>query len=248
MEIPSFKKLNKLCILDLQNRMKTNLQHFALLVLTLSVFSSCSVFKGSSGESGNRADKDTIVVVGTSFGEMTLILYPETPEHRKNFLKLAREHFYDSTTFHRIIKGFMIQGGDPNSKDTNPYNDGQGGPGYTIPGEFNPAFTHIQGALAAARMSDQVNPEKRSSGSQFYLVEDPGGAHTLDRNYSVFGMTIKGIDVIQKIAEQQKGQADRPVKDIKMWAKLVAMKKANVTETFGYDYMSHSIKQELIKK
>jgi len=218
--------------------MKNNFQYFTLLVLTLSIFSSCSVFKGSSGDSGNRADKDTIAVVGTS----------ETPEHRKNFLKLAREHFYDSTTFHRIIKGFMIQGGDPNSKDTNPSNDGQGGPGYTIPGEFIPALTHVHGAVAAARMGDQVNPEKRSSGSQFYLVENPDGTHFLDRNYSVFGLTVKGLDVIQKIAEQPKGGADRPYKDIRMWVKLVVMKKAKVTETFGYDYVSHSIKPELIKK
>ena len=94
----------------------------------------------------------------------------------------------------------------------------------------------------------RVNPEKRSSGSQFYLVENPDGTHFLDRNYSVFGTTIKGIDVIQKIAEQQKGQADRPVKDIRMWVKLVVMKKVKVTETFGYDYTSHSIKSELIKK
>ena len=202
----------------------------------------------SSATSFKKVEKDTLVVIGTAFGEITVILFQETPEHRKNFLKLANEKFFDSTTFHRIIKGFMIQGGDPNSKDSIPYNDGQGGPGYTIPGEFNEAFSHIQGAMAAARMGDQVNPEKRSSGSQFYLVEDPAGTHQLDRNYSVFGQTIKGINVIQTIAEQPKAPGDRPLKDIKMWVKLVPMKKEKVTETYGYDYVTHRVKPELIKK
>ena len=219
---------------------KTAFQLFLVLGLALSLSTSASSYK--------KAEKDTVVVIGTAFGEITIILYPETPEHRKNFLKLAGQKFFDSTTFHRIIRGFMIQGGDPNSKDSIPFNDGQGGPGYTIPGEFNPAFTHVQGALAAARMGDQVNPEKRSSGSQFYLVENPEGVPFLNQNYSVYGLTIKGIDVVQKIADQPKAPGDRPNKDIKMWVKLIPMKKEKVTETYGYDYVSHSVKQELIKK
>ena len=219
---------------------KTAFQLFLVLGLALSLSTSASSYK--------KAEKDTVVVIGTAFGEITIILYPETPEHRKNFLKLAGQKFFDSTTFHRIIRGFMIQGGDPNSKDSIPFNDGQGGPGYTIPGEFNPAFTHVQGALAAARMGDQVNPEKRSSGSQFYLVENPEGVPFLNQNYSVYGLTIKGIDVVQKIADQPKSPGDRPNKDIKMWVKLIPMKKEKVTETYGYDYVSHSVKQELIKK
>jgi len=214
----------------------------------LFLFASVVLSNSSSASSFKKAEKDTLVIIGTSFGVITIALFQETPEHRKNFLKLAKEHFFDSTTFHRIIKGFMIQGGDPNSKDSLTYNDGQGGPGYTIPGEFNPAFGHVQGALAAARMGDQVNPEKRSSGSQFYLVESPEGTPFLNQSYSVFGLTIKGIEIIQKIAEQPKAQADRPIKDIKMWVKLVPMKKENITQTYGYDYVSHSVKQELIKK
>ncbi len=108
--------------------------------------------------------------IDTRFGRMVIRLYDETPAHRDNFKKLVAEGFYDGTTFHRVIAGFMIQGGDPNSKDDDPYNDGQGGPGYTIPAEFNPKRYHKRGALAAARQGDPVNPERRSSGSQFYLV------------------------------------------------------------------------------
>lgn len=108
--------------------------------------------------------------ITTPKGRIVIRLYDETPAHRDNFKKLVAEAFYDSTRFHRVIAGFMIQGGDPNSMDDNPFDDGQGGPGYTLPAEILPAFFHKRGALAAARQGDQVNPDRRSSGSQFYLV------------------------------------------------------------------------------
>jgi len=108
--------------------------------------------------------------IETPYGRMVVRLYDETPVHRDNFKKLASTGFYDGTTFHRVIEGFMIQGGDPNSKDDDPSNDGVGGPGYTLPAEIKPQFFHKRGALAAARQGDQVNPERRSSGSQFYIV------------------------------------------------------------------------------
>lgn len=213
---------------------------FGLLFFSTTYCASAHQFK--------KAEKDTLVVIGTAFGEITLVLYGETPLHRKNFLKLASEKMYDSTTFHRIIKNFMIQGGDPLSKDSIPHNDGQGGPGYTIPAEFNAAFSHNQGALAAARMGDGVNPKKESSGSQFYIVDNKDGAHFLDMNYTVYGQTIKGIEVVETIANQPKSMGDRPNPSIKMWIKLVPMKKEKVTETYGYDYATHTIKPELIKK
>ena len=213
------------------------------LLFLLLMLSSVQCILADSFPALKKEPKDSLVIIGTSFGEITLVLFYETPEHRKNFLKLANEHFFDSTTFHRIIKGFMIQGGDPNSKDSIPFNDGQGGPGYTIPAEFNPAFTHVQGALAAARMGDQVNPEKRSSGSQFYLVENPAGTPFLNNNYTVFGITLKGIDVIQKIAEQPKAPGDRPLQNIRMWVRVEPMKKEKVTEIFGYDYATHTVKK-----
>ena len=107
----------------------------------------------------------------TPMGTMRVRLYDETPQHRDNFKKLVAEGFYNGTTFHRVIKNFMIQGGDPNSTDNDPYNDGTGGPGYTTPAEFSPNLYHKKGALAAARQGDQVNPQRRSSGSQFYIVQ-----------------------------------------------------------------------------
>jgi cyclophilin family peptidyl-prolyl cis-trans isomerase len=121
---------------------------------------------------GNRKKYEgTVVLIKTGMGNMTVRLYDETPKHRDNFLKLAKEGFYDGLLFHRVIEGFMIQGGDPDSKDAEPLDRlGKGGPGYTIDAEFNSKFFHKKGVLAAARQGDSVNPEKRSSGSQFYIV------------------------------------------------------------------------------
>jgi peptidyl-prolyl cis-trans isomerase B (cyclophilin B) len=123
--------------------------------------------------SGCDQDKDDYVVtIKTRFGEMKAVLYDETPLHKKNFLKLADEKYFDSTLFHRVMQEFMIQGGDPDSKTATPGQQlGQGGPGYTVPAEILPAFYHEKGALSAARLSDAQNPKKESSGSQFYIVQ-----------------------------------------------------------------------------
>ncbi|HOD88826.1 MAG TPA: peptidylprolyl isomerase, partial [Bacteroidales bacterium] len=116
--------------------------------------------------------QSTKVLIETSMGDMTVVLYDDTPEHRDNFIKLANEGFYEDLLFHRVINGFMIQGGDPDSKGAAPNKPlGNGGPGYTLPAEFNPKYIHKKGALAAARTGDHVNPERRSSGSQFYIVQ-----------------------------------------------------------------------------
>lgn len=116
--------------------------------------------------------KDYVVTIKTSYGDMVAILYDETPKHKANFIKLAKEHYFDSLLFHRVMQGFMIQGGDPNSKKAKPGEGlGMGGPGYTVDAEFLPQFYHEKGALSAARQPDQVNPQKASSGSQFYIVQ-----------------------------------------------------------------------------
>jgi peptidyl-prolyl cis-trans isomerase B (cyclophilin B) len=125
-----------------------------------------------TGISGFSQKKDQLVTIKTKYGEMVIILYNETPKHKANFIKLANEHFFDSLLFHRIIEGFMIQGGDPDSRKAQPGQRlGLSGPGYTVDAEFNPALFHEKGALAAARMNDQANPTKASSGSQFYIVQ-----------------------------------------------------------------------------
>ena len=120
---------------------------------------------------------DHLVTIKTKYGDMVAILYDETPKHKENFIKLASQHYYDSLLFHRVIEGFMIQGGDPDSKKAaTGQRLGNGGPGYTIPAEFNASLIHEKGALAAARLGDAMNPDRASSGSQFYIVH--GTKHT----------------------------------------------------------------------
>ena len=214
-----------------------------LFVIFLSFFCAIQVFA-----SPKTPKKDTIVVISTSFGNIELILFDETPKHKRNFLKLASEGFYNGTTFHRIIQGFMIQGGDINSKDADSTNDGMGNVGYTIPAEFNPKFKHIQGAVAAARLGDGINPKKESSGSQFYIVENKEGARFLDMNYTVFGQVLKGIEVVEAIATQPKNRADRPLRDIRMQVKLKKMKRKKITKVYGFNYETGGVDPSLIKK
>lgn len=112
------------------------------------------------------------VKIETSFGDIVVQLFDETPKHRDNFIKLVEEGYYDSLLFHRVMQNFMIQGGDPDSRGASQnVMLGRGGPGYTVEAEFNDSHVHVKGALAAARQSDQVNPQRRSSGSQFYIVQ-----------------------------------------------------------------------------
>jgi peptidyl-prolyl cis-trans isomerase B (cyclophilin B) len=138
---------------------------------------SPSMISGDARTAAN-AEADHYYEIETRLGSIVVRLSNLTPKHRDNFRKLVADSFYDGTTFHRIIEGFMIQGGDPWSKDDDPMNDGRGDPGYTVPAEFDTSLVHTYGALAAARQPDQVNPLKASSGSQFYIVQgrpvDPG--------------------------------------------------------------------------
>lgn len=153
----------------------------------------------------------------TNLGTMRIKLYSGTPKHRENFAKLALTGFYDGLLFHRVINGFMIQGGDPLTKDpANADKFGTGGPGYTIPAEFVPEYTHKKGALAAARRGDAANPMKASSGSQFYIVHSAESCAALDGDYTVFGETVSGHDVIDKIATVETGRNDRPVSEVKI--------------------------------
>ncbi len=194
------------------------------------------------------APENCLILIETSMGNMVAELYDATPLHRDNFIKLVEEGFYDELLFHRVIKGFMIQGGDPESKNAAADKRlGTGGPGYQIPAEFVDSLVHIKGAICAARTN---NPEKKSSGSQFYIVqgkkvdsntlnsicsrkgfrysssdiekyETLGGTPHLDREYTVFGKIIEGLEIIDKIAETKTGPGDRPLENVKMKISII---------------------------
>ena len=218
------------------------------------------VLIAKKGNKTNKMEKEIIIdapskcliEVETPLGNMIVQLNDATPLHRDNFVKLVEEGFYNDLLFHRVINGFMIQGGDPNSKNADANARlGSGGPGYQVPAEFSDSLAHVKGALSAARQGDQVNPEKKSSGSQFYIVQgkpvdeqtlnmmesrngmkytaeqkeiyaNQGGTPFLDSEYTVFGMVIEGLDVIDKIAEVQTLPGDRPQENI--WMKMRVIK------------------------
>lgn len=151
----------------------------------------------------------------TTHGTMRVKLYGKTPKHRDNFVKLVKEKYYDGVRFHRVIEGFMIQTGDPFSRDTSLINKwGQGGPDYTVPAEFVNEYWHKKGALAAARKGDMANPTKASSGSQFYIVHDEMSCLHLDGEYSIFGEVTDGLEVIDVIATVPTDMYDRPYEDV----------------------------------
>lgn len=198
-----------------------------------------------------KKDRKRDVLMKTTMGDMVIRLSDSTPLHRDNFLKLVKVHFYDSLLFHRVIQNFMIQGGDPNSKNAEAGKPlGNGGLNYTVPAEFRASLFHKKGVLAAARTGDNVNPTKASSSCQFYIAQGRvftdagldsvetyrlggrkipesqrevyktnGGIPHLDQNYTVYGEVIKGLDVIDKIAEVQTSKGpdrDRPVENVRI--------------------------------
>ena len=223
--------------------MMRKILHVAILLTMIS----CSASKNASvGETKSKK-----VMITTDYGTMVLKLYNKTHLHRDNFVKLVKEHFFDSLLFHRVIKDFMIQGGDPESKHTKAGQLlGEGSLKYTLPPEFDTSLFHKRGALAAARESDADNPQKRSSSTQFYIVEGKtftddqmnkmedklkikipenhrviyrtiGGTPFLDMNYTVFGEVISGLDVIRKIADVPTDENNRPLKNIRMKITLI---------------------------
>lgn len=205
--------------------MKTKVLIFAVLFLTINLITMA------------QDGKETLVVIETRFGDMTVMLYNDTPQHRDNFINLIHDGWYEGSPFHRVISGFMIQGGS-NA-------DGKTDPGYTVEAEIRPNHIHKKGALAAARQPDQVNPKKRSSGSQFYIVQGTvltpeilksyearmgvkfneaqqkayttiGGSPHLDGGYTVFGEVITGFDIIDKISAVRTDRTDNPEETVTM--------------------------------
>ena len=220
---------------------------FLLFFIVFSVFS----FAQKADKQNKVDDKEYYVKIETSYGDMVVKLYNETPLHRDNFIKLVKEGTYDGLIFHRVINQFMIQGGDPNSRTAKPGQMlGDGELGYTIPAEFVPGLFHKKGALAAARQGDEVNPQKASSSCQFYIVQGTtwdanrlkmveqrmgksftpeqaeayatvGGTPFLDGDYTVFGEVVEGMEVIDKIAAVPCGPMDRPIEDVKMKMSII---------------------------
>ena len=218
------------------------------IILMAATINSCG---GGSSQNAKAqtAENETKVLIKTTVGDITIKLYNETPQPRDNFIKLVEEHYYDSILFHRVIKDFMVQAGDPDSKNAEKYAQlGSGGPGYTIPAEFvYPKYFHKRGALSAARQADQVNPERKSSGSQFYIVtgkkygkydlqdmekqlNDQQGQGIFDR------LCAENIDSIMKL--QQTGDRDGL---LKLQDELVAKTDAILKEQGPFKFTKEQV-------
>jgi cyclophilin family peptidyl-prolyl cis-trans isomerase len=222
--------------------------HSGNYTVTLKAFNGTKSFTRKQMVQVTAPDR-CLVEIETTMGTMVAELFNATPKHRDNFLKLAEEGYYNDLLFHRVIAGFMIQGGDPNSRNA-PAGQalGYGGPSYKVPAEFVDSLVHVKGALAAARDN---NEKKASSGSQFYIVQGggpiaeeqlnmieaqkgvryapeqrdayktSGGTPFLDRDYTVFGRVVEGLDILDKIAATKTAPGDRPVSDVKMKIRVI---------------------------
>ena len=291
------------------------------IILFLALFGllSCTSVVPQEGKKLSPK-KEYLITLKTSFGDMRLVLFDQTPKHKANFVKLVQDGFFNGTLFHRVMNDFMIQGGDPSSKNAvKGTRLGNGGPDYKIPAEFVPEFFHKKGVLAAARENDQINPQKKSNGSQFYIVKgkkwtekelnmatvnwqklggffmnlakeegnaelqqkyttlqaqnnregmmdlmyaykdtleqihevklgkevaeerkqvymNEGGYPSLDENYTVFGMVIDGLDVLDKISGVKTDQFARPEEDVIMEMTLEVLSKKKITKLYGYEF------------
>lgn len=191
---------------------------FFSIMLFLPVFANAEIKKTTFTQEEIKKMSETKAIIETKFGNIELKFFPDVaPNHVKNFIELAKKGFYDGTTFHRVIPGFMIQGGDPNSKNPDRTMHGMGGPGYTIKAEFNKK-SHKRGILSMARAADP-----NSAGSQFFIcVAD---APFLDGQYTVFGEVTSGMDVADKIVSQPRDRRDNPLERIEMKIKIIEKQK-----------------------
>lgn len=194
----------------------------AILCLVAAALFAVSCGNNASRKQNSQTEAQTDMSepefeIVTTMGTIKVKLYNGTPKHRDNFRKLVSEGFYDGLLFHRVIKDFMIQTGDPLTLDeANAAYFGMGGPGYNVPAEINPDYYHKKGALAAARRGDAANPLRESSGSQFYIVHNEFTCGGLDGQYTVFGETVEGLDVIDAIASVETNNRDCPLVPVKI--------------------------------
>ena len=207
------------------------MKRIVLILAAAMAIASCACRNESEQAAETQTEMEKTLIAEpefemvTSHGTMKIKLYSMTPKHRDNFVKLVNEKYYDGMRFHRVIEGFMIQGGDPYSRDTSKINLwGQGGPDYTVPAEFVNQYWHKKGAIAAARKGDMANPTKASSGSQFYIVHDENNCLHLDGQYSIFGEVTEGLEVIDRIAAVPTDAYDRPYEDVM----IISVKPLNV--------------------
>lgn len=210
--------------------------HRGILLLLFSVFLLLSQGSAWAQKKPNLKKNDYLITITTIYGDIEVRLYDEAPLHKANFVKLAQAGFFDSCTFHRVLSGFVIQGGDPSTKPGGSGVPGTSDVGYKIPAEILPDKKHTRGMLAAARQSDAINPNRESSGSQFYIVLPQAGTPHLDGSYTIFGEVLKGMEVADKIAQQKVDRSGRPSENIYMKVTCQLLSRKSLEARYGFKY------------
>ncbi len=185
---------------------------------------------------GYDTDWDYLVTITTEYGQMKALLFEDTPLHRENFVTLTQKGVFNGCTFHRVIDHFMIQTGDPGTREKPLTPVQQEAIQPPIPAEILPHHLHHRGAIGAARRGGKSNPYRKSSPTQFYIVENHEGAHHLDGEYTVFGQVTSGLEVIDKIAAVETGPGDKPLKNTRMEVKVEKVSKENVEKFYNFSY------------
>lgn len=181
------------------------------------------------------SDTDYLVTINTEYGKIKLILFDDTPLHKENFIKLAEEGVYNHIIFHRVINRFMIQTGDYTTRNQ-PIDYDPRVISEPIAAEIHPHYTHVRGAIGTARRGDDVNPERKSNPTQFYIIQNYGGAHHLDGKYTIFGQVMSGFEVIDKIAAQATDDKDRPLEKIRLTVNIDKVSRADIEKFYNFTY------------
>ena len=184
---------------------------------------------------GNIDGKDYLVTINTDFGKIKLILFEDTPLHKENFINLSKAGVYDHIIFHRVINHFMIQTGDYTTRNEQINYDPRviQSP---IQAEILPHHLHVHGAIGTARSGDDVNPERKSNSTQFYIIQNRTGAHHLDNKYTVFGQVMSGYEVIDSIAIQPTSERDRPLSNMRITVDVDQVSRSDIEKFYNFTY------------
>jgi peptidyl-prolyl cis-trans isomerase B (cyclophilin B) len=200
--------------------------------LLISVFFLSSLF---SFAQENIDTTDYLITINTEYGKIKLILFDDTPLHKENFLNLADAGVYDHINFHRVINHFMIQSGDPRTRNQ-PIDYDSRVIQSPIKAEILPHHLHVHGAIGTARRGDDVNPERKSNSTQFYIIQNRKGAHHLDHKYTVFGQVMSGFEVVDSIATQPTSEKDRLLKNIRITVDIDQVSRSDIEKFYNFTY------------
>lgn len=206
-----------------------------MMRLKIAILLSIIFIAGKSFGQQSVDQTDYLVTINTEYGKIKILLFDDTPLHKENFIRLAEAGVYDHIIFHRVINYFMIQSGDYTTRNQ-PVDYDPRVIGEPIPAEILPHHLNVHGALGAPRRGDDVNPERKSSNTQFYIVQNCKGAHHLDGKFTVFGQVMSGFEVIDSVATQPTSSKDRPLRNIRITVDIDQVSRDDIEKFYNFTY------------